>query len=152
MDSEIRQSSGDDNMSEKKRSWREWLAHAFSVAPDQEPLTEEEAALLERVAKAIVRRHMEAPAILLLESIKPLNYVGSQAMAFLEPIVRGLTTGEEYTLFRQILERRQGLEVLLQKIEATPRLTPDSTEQEAADESGEQVSPSNPPGSDETKP
>ena len=139
-------------MSEKKRGWREWLNHAFSVAPAQEPLTEEELALLDRVAKAIVKRHMEAPAILLLESVKPLNYVGSQAMAFLEPIVRGLTTGDEYTLFRQILERRQGLELLLQKIEATPRLTPESLEDSSEEAQGEQVPPSNPPESDETKP
>jgi hypothetical protein len=139
-------------MSEKKRGWREWLNHAFSVAPAQEPLTEEELALLDRVAKAIVKRHMEAPAILLLESVKPLNYVGSQAMAFLEPIVRGLTTGDEYTLFRQILERRQGLELLLQKIEATPRLTPESSEQSTEEAQREQVPPSNPPESDETKP
>ena len=61
---------------------------------------------------------MTAPAILFLESIKPLNYIGAQAMIFFEPIVQSLFNIKDYDVFRQAMERRENVENLLQKIEA----------------------------------
>ncbi len=98
-------------------SWRQRLRHAFSLERYDEPLTEEERRLLEKIAVAIVRRCMQTPAIFILESAKPLNYLGSQAMAFFEPVVRGLFAATEYGQVRRILERRQSVECLLAKIE-----------------------------------
>lgn len=103
----------------KRHGFRAWLKHAFSMEPYYEPLTPEELALLDRIARFIVRRHMTAPALLFLEMASPLNYVGSQAMAFFEPVVRSLFSATEYMELRRILERRQSVEVLMQRIEAT---------------------------------
>ena len=61
---------------------------------------------------------MTVPAIVFLESVKPLNFVGSQAMAFFEPIVQSLFNLKDYDTFRSALEKRQTLEILIQKIEA----------------------------------
>ena len=86
--------------------------------PDENPLPEEELAVLEKVAKKVVDKSMTVPAIVFLESVKPLNYVGSQAMVFFEPIVQSLFNLKDYDAFRSALEKRQSIEIMIQKIEA----------------------------------
>ncbi len=86
--------------------------------PEQTPLPEEELAVLEKVAKKVVEKSMTVPAIVFLESVKPLNFVGSQAMVFFEPIVQSLFNLKDYDTFRTALEKRQTLEILIQRIEA----------------------------------
>ncbi|MEZ5357351.1 MAG: hypothetical protein R3F48_00880 [Candidatus Zixiibacteriota bacterium] len=77
----------------------------------------DEDAVMEKVAKKVVDRHMAVPAIMFLESIKPLNYIGAQAMIFFEPIVQSVFVIKDYDVFRRAMERRENIEVLLQKIE-----------------------------------
>ncbi len=60
---------------------------------------------------------MTVPAIFFLESMKPLSFVGSQAMHFFEPFVRALFSAPEYDRFANMMERRENLESLLVKIE-----------------------------------
>ncbi len=60
---------------------------------------------------------MTVPAILFLESVKPLSFVGSQALYFFEPMVRALFSVPEYERFAALVERRENIEVLLVKIE-----------------------------------
>jgi ASC-1-like (ASCH) protein len=86
--------------------------------PTKRPIPPEEDAVLEKVAKKVVQWRMAVPAILFLESIKPLNYISAQAMVFFEPIVQAVFSIRDYDTFRQALERRENIENLLQKIEA----------------------------------
>ncbi len=86
--------------------------------PPQESLPEEEAAVLERVAKKVVDKGWTVPAILFLESVKPLNFISSQAMVFFEPIVQGIFNLRDYDTFRTALEKRITIELLIQRIEA----------------------------------
>ncbi len=81
------------------------------------PIPEEEDALLEKVAVKVVQWRMGVPAILFLESVKPLNYIGAQTMVFFEPIVQSIFNFKDYNIFRTALERRENIENLLQKIE-----------------------------------
>lgn len=60
---------------------------------------------------------MAVPAIFFLESMKPLSFLGSQAMVFFEPFVRALFSVPEYDRFASLMERRENLEALLVKIE-----------------------------------
>lgn len=60
---------------------------------------------------------MTVPAILFLESVKPLSFVGSQAMYFFEPMVRALFAVPEYERFAALMERRESVEALLVAIE-----------------------------------
>jgi hypothetical protein len=60
---------------------------------------------------------MTVPAILFLESVKPLSFVGSQAMYFFEPMVRALFQVPEYERFAALMERRESVEELLVRIE-----------------------------------
>ncbi|MCP4566929.1 MAG: hypothetical protein GY841_05045 [FCB group bacterium] len=77
----------------------------------------EEDAVLEKLAKRVVAWRMTVPAILFLESVKPLNYIGSQTMVFFEPMIQSIFSIKDYDTFRQALERRENIENLLQKIE-----------------------------------
>lgn len=89
------------------------------VEPDKgkPPIPAEEDAVLEKLAKKVVQWRMGMPAILFLESVKPLNYIGAQTMVFFEPIVQTIFNFKDYDTFRIALERRENVENLLQKIE-----------------------------------
>src|SRR5262249_46305195 len=66
---------------------RKELSHAFSTKPEAEVFTCEDLLLLDRVADAVVKRGMTAPATIFLESLGPMNFLGSQALYFLTPII-----------------------------------------------------------------
>ena len=50
--------------------------------PDHNSLPEEEDAVLDKLARKVVARRMAVPAILFLESTKPLNFIASQVLVF----------------------------------------------------------------------
>ena len=75
-------------------------------------------ALLERAATWIVRRGLTAPAILFLETGKPLNFLGSQLLIAFSPFIQAVFKGEEYHKFALILEKDANVELLIELIEA----------------------------------
>ena len=80
-------------------------------------LSEEEGALLEKIAREIVRRGLTAPAILFLASLAPMNFVASQAMLFFAPIVGVVFERKDYDVLQRMLERRESIELILSRIE-----------------------------------
>lgn len=104
-------------MAEKPKTWREKLAYAFSVKPEGE-LNAEDHELIDRVARKVVERRMTAPVILALQSVLPLGFLGSQAMIALKPFAELVIPAEKYERFTRILERREGLKLLIERIEA----------------------------------
>lgn len=78
---------------------------------------EEDEKLLDAVAERVVRMGMAVPAIFFLESTKPLSYIGSQALVFLEPFVKSFLNLRSYDRFVALLEDRKNIERLLRKIE-----------------------------------
>jgi hypothetical protein len=84
---------------------------------EQSGVPAEEDAVMDKVARKVIQWRMAVPAILFLESVKPLNYIGAQAMVFFEPIVQTLFNFRDYDTFRLAMERRENIENLLQKIE-----------------------------------
>jgi len=81
-------------------------------------MPEEELAILKKVAKQVVDRRMAVPAIVFLESVKPLNYIGSQVLVFFEPIVQTVFNFKDYNTFRSALEKRESIETMILQIEA----------------------------------
>jgi hypothetical protein len=69
------------------------------------------------VAHEITVRSMAVPAILFLESSKPLSFVGSQFLVFMEPFVKTFFTTTLYDRFAALMEDRDQYEVLIRKIE-----------------------------------
>ncbi len=87
-----------------------------STPPDF--LTAEQISLFERLSDWIVGRRMTVPAVLFLESVKPLNYIGSQAMVFFSPFVNALFEVRQWELIRTALERRETLGWFTELLEA----------------------------------
>jgi hypothetical protein len=80
-------------------------------------LTELQDRAVERVAALTVRFGMTAPTILFLESVRPMSFVGSQAMLVLSPFVNVLASRAEWDALQTLLEDRRGIEVLIARIE-----------------------------------
>ena len=78
---------------------------------------ERRAELIGKVAKKVVEMRMVVPAILFLESVKPLSFIGSQVMVFLQPFVRAFFSLREYDELALILEDRENVERLILAIE-----------------------------------
>ena len=117
-------------MSEEKPTWwhrfRTGWANAF--APNAHgPLTDEDRALLNKIADAVIRRQMETPAILFLQSVRPLNGLGSQALVFLRQFLTSLLKETTYDRVTAILERREGLTALVEAIELRTASQPGTT-------------------------
>lgn len=97
----------------------------FSQTPfgesDAEPIPEEEFRVLDKLASKVIEWRMAPAAIVALESSKPLNYISSQGMVFLGPVMEPLLemffNYHDYDILRQALERRSTIEHLIQMIE-----------------------------------
>jgi hypothetical protein len=81
------------------------------------PLSAEDRAMLEGMADWIGRRGLTVPAVLFLESVKPLHFVGSQMLFFFEPMVHAVVRGKNYSRFAQLMEDGDALEQFLVMIE-----------------------------------
>lgn len=75
------------------------------------------AELFEKIARKIVEREMTVPAIMLLEMVKPLSFLGSQALVFLNPIVSLVVSSGDYYRFVRLMEERENIEKLAVAIE-----------------------------------
>ena len=87
------------------------------MASELPPLPPEDEALLDRLATRVVELHMEVPAILALESAKPVNVIASQALIFFEPMIQSLFGFTDYRRFTALVERRDVMESLIRRIE-----------------------------------
>jgi len=110
---------------------REELSHAFSTKSEAEVFASEDLVLLERVADAVVKRGMTAPATIFLESLGPMNFLGSQALYFLAPIVEWVLNAKEIEHVARLLERRETIPRLITIIEtkSAPQAPPGATAQ-----------------------
>jgi hypothetical protein len=107
-----------------KRSLKGWLKNAFAL--DAEPLAipnAEDQAIIDRLAQAIVSRGLTAPALLLLECARPLNYVSGQFMRLIAPFAELLFDQQQYARLASFLERRGSIEYICRRVEAIDRRT-----------------------------
>jgi hypothetical protein len=82
-------------------------------------LSPEERDFLDRLADGIARRRLTPAALFFLESMKPLGFLGSQAMHFFRPVVQIVWSDPvNYDRLIQLLERRGSIELLLRRLEA----------------------------------
>ena len=85
--------------------------------PDRKTFPDEEEAVLRKLARKVVEKGMTVPAIVFLESVKPLNFIGSQVLIFFEPIVQTIFNFKDYNAFRSALEKRESIEFIITCIE-----------------------------------
>jgi hypothetical protein len=89
---------------------------AMKDRASERPLPEHKE-VMDRFARKIIDWRMTAPAILFLESAKPLSFLGNQALVFFQPMVQAIFNFKTYDEVVEILEDRDNLEYLLRKIE-----------------------------------
>ena len=89
--------------------------HAF--ATEGVKLEDSDIALIRKLADFVVKRDMSVPAVMFLESVRPLNFVGSQSMVFFKPILSRLFSKYEYDKVANILEKREVVDLLIREIE-----------------------------------
>jgi len=96
----------------------DWLKHAFAIDPPGavQP-NEAERNLVERVCLEIVRRRLSAPALLLLEMSRPLNYVSAQFLHFVHPFLTVVGAGTASEQLARFLEHRGALEYVADRLE-----------------------------------
>ena len=107
-----------ENVTEKLAQFRAGLRHAFATQSEPQTLSVSDAELMDRVAVAIVKRGMAAPATVFLESIGPMNFLGSQALHFFTPILDLAFNAKEVEQVARLLERRDSIARLITLIEA----------------------------------
>lgn len=86
--------------------------------------TPEDEELLDRIAGVVLRWGMDVPAIFLLESAKPLSFIGGQFLHFLSPIVHSVADARDLDRLAVLLERRETVEELILRIERADEKPP----------------------------
>lgn len=89
----------------------------YNIAGPEDISEERKEELLSNLAREVVERELTAPAILFLETIKPLSFVGSQIMVMANPFIQILFQSRTYWEITMLLEDRDNLEYLIQEIE-----------------------------------
>ena len=93
------------------------IKHAFALG-EKENFTpnEKQILIVDKVCREVVKRHLAMPAILLLETLRPLNYIGSQVMHFFQPIISSVLSVDGYTDFTELLEQRGSVDYICERI------------------------------------
>jgi len=94
------------------------LAGAGGPGEPAPPAEMSDEQLLDAVAGRLVRMRLGVAAVFFLESVKPLSFVGSQALVFLQPFVEAFLSVGSYRRFAHLMEDRKNLERLIQRVEA----------------------------------
>lgn len=94
-----------------------WLKHAFAVSSvDDVVPTAAQTKLIDRVCHETVRRQMTLPAIMLLESSAPLNFLAGQSLRFFEPILGTILDSGEIRDFAEFIEHRGAIEFICRRL------------------------------------
>ncbi|MEW6025991.1 MAG: hypothetical protein AB1599_01670 [Planctomycetota bacterium] len=107
------------------------VKYAFQTEDESKTVfSDDEMTLLTKVADIVVRKRLTAPAVMFLESVRPLNFLSSQVMVFFQPIVSLAVSAKEVELLAQILERRRSIPLLIELIESKDQQINSPTDQQ----------------------
>jgi len=96
----------------------DWLKHAFAIEKEGplEP-TDAQKALVDRLCRQVVARGLTAPALVFLESTRPLNYVSAQVLQFFTPILSAVAEPQACQDLALFLEHRGSVDYVCRRIE-----------------------------------
>jgi hypothetical protein len=72
---------------------------------------------IEKLADGVVKRGMEAPAILFLEMHKPLTFIASQSLVVGSPFIAPFVGIENVQAASKLMAKRENVERLIDRIE-----------------------------------
>lgn len=94
----------------------QWWKHAFAIAPAAGfTPSAAERELADRVHAELSRRGLTLPAIVLLESFRPLGYLASQAVWFSHPLLAAVTRADGWQVLGEMLERPGSVDWLIDR-------------------------------------
>ncbi len=100
------------------RLWWDAVKHAFAVEkPGPAEPTPEQALLVDRLCREVIRRRLATPALVALEMSRPLNFVTAQAIHFFDPILRTFSDLNAPREFAKFLEKRGSIEYVVQRLD-----------------------------------
>ena len=73
--------------------------------------------LIEKVAVFLATRRMAAPAMLFIESFRPLHFVGSQIMYLVSPFASVIFSENEFEEFAALISEHENIKLLLKRID-----------------------------------
>ncbi|MCR6623107.1 MAG: hypothetical protein NDF52_00610 [archaeon YNP-WB-062] len=74
--------------------------------------------LIDKIATEVVKRGLETPAIMLLETFKPLSFIGAElAIFYLFPYIKAITTSPTVDEVTALFHDRSAVEDLIKRIE-----------------------------------
>ena len=91
---------------------RDGLRHAFAL-PSDRPFTDDERALIVRLTSTIKRREMQTPAILALESSRPLGTLAANATHALSPLLRGIVSPTDLEAATRLMQHPRTVDALI---------------------------------------
>ncbi len=102
---------------------------------DKSKLDQEKLEILDQLADFVVKRKLDIIAVFMIESTRPLHYLGAQAVIFFEPFLNIIFDNKKILLFREAMEESQYVDYLLDRIEYPPQpnKTDESQNQNAND-------------------
>jgi hypothetical protein len=100
------------------------------VAYQHEPTDEQREQLVEEVAREIQVRGLSEAAVRFLEASRPYRPLGSSAMLFFDPVLRGLFGGELAPASR-LLADDTGIEQLIARLEEDEEVLDDEADWDA---------------------
>lgn len=90
--------------------------------------------MLMRLVRFVVKRGLATPAILFLQTVFPLNFIGAQALLFFKPFATAIFNPVDYERFTALLERRETIPKLVELLESEMAERKKKKEKEAQDE------------------
>lgn len=73
--------------------------------------------LADRLGKFIAQKKMSAPALVFIESVRPLNFISSQLLYFVGPFAELIFDRKAYQEFAAMLDKRENIDLLVDAIE-----------------------------------
>ena len=73
--------------------------------------------VIERVARVIVERRLETPAMLFLESSRPLTFLAGQGALAAMPLIGGFVRPADVEALSRVLDSEESLDLLIARIE-----------------------------------
>jgi hypothetical protein len=100
----------------------DWLKHAFAIEAEGalEP-TAAQKDLVDRLCRQVAARGLVTPALVFLESVRPLNYMTSQMLQFFAPVLSALADPNACQELANFLEHRGSVDYLCRRLEELSR-------------------------------
>lgn len=95
-----------------------WWKHAFAVEPAGPAVpTGEQQPVIDALCQRIVDRGLALPAILFLESSKPLGPLAAQSLLLVQPWFELVADRHQLAILTRFLDRRGSFDYLCQRLE-----------------------------------